>query len=209
MKFKSHCFRKLTLLLIIISLGLFGWHYLTNKPHLVFADDVKGAVQSTISAAEVNDPPIENGIKHEEAIKSEVSANSVTKNPININVPSDNANDLQFFISEITDFYEFIITLLLGIIAAILAVSFIYLSSTSKLQAQEMATDALESKPFAIVLDNKISERMNRLKNEDEISVILAKIPKLEDRIRFIEIILNERNDDDDDNELHLTSDKD
>jgi hypothetical protein len=91
------------------------------------------------------------------------------------------------YLNEITDFYELVITILFGIIGVLLAGSFIYVHSTSKMQAQKLAIEALESKPFEIRIQSILEASANEFIEE------YSQIPDLKSRIEWIEEKVNER----------------
>ena len=77
-----------------------------------------------------------------------------------------------------------VITLLFGIIGIIMVLSFVYVHLTSKRQAEEMATDALKTKSFIIVLKNMIATEVREFFDE-------YSIPELQKRIEFLEEQIN------------------
>lgn len=91
----------------------------------------------------------------------------------------------EFYLSEITSFYERIITILSIIIFLILGLNFLYIHRSSRSQSEEMAVEAIESKSFQIRLKNMMAKEANEFANE--FIDIYAKIPELEERIEFLE----------------------
>jgi len=89
------------------------------------------------------------------------------------------------YLSEITAFYERIITILSIIIGLILGLNFLYLHHTSRNQAEDMARDSLKTESFQIILKNRIAT------GADEFINRYSKIPDLEKRIEFLEEQLN------------------
>ena len=89
------------------------------------------------------------------------------------------------YLSEITAFYERIITLLFGAIGFLLVFSFLYVHLTSKTQAEDMASDALKTESFGITLKNRIAT------GADEFIDRYSGIPELEERIEFLEEQVN------------------
>ena len=87
----------------------------------------------------------------------------------------------EFYLSEITNFYETVIIILSTVIFVILGLTFVYVHRSSKSQAEEMARDALETKSFEIILKNMIAE------GADEFIEMYSGIPELEKRIEFLE----------------------
>ena len=86
----------------------------------------------------------------------------------------------EFYLSEITAFYERIITILFGVLGFLLVFSFLYVHLTSRRQAEEMARDALETKSFQIILKNMIVTRA------EEFIEMYSGIPELQKRIEFL-----------------------
>lgn len=89
------------------------------------------------------------------------------------------------YLSEITAFYERIITLLFGVIGFLLVFSFLYVHLTSKIQAEDMASDALKTESFQIRLKNMSAKEAREYGSE--LIDVYAKIPELEERIEFLE----------------------
>ena len=85
------------------------------------------------------------------------------------------------YLSEITAFYERVITILFGTIGILLVLSFGYVHLTSKKQAEDMAGEALETKSFQIILKHLIAT------GADEFINRYSEIPNLEQRIEFLE----------------------
>ena len=92
-----------------------------------------------------------------------------------------------FYIGEITDFYELIITLLLSVIGVLLVISFVYVHFTSKKQAEEFAHEAVQSRSFNIVLADIVNKKITDFKNSDELMEIYAKLPDIEERLIAVE----------------------
>ncbi len=84
------------------------------------------------------------------------------------------------YLSEITAFYERVITILSITIGIILVLSFAYVHLTSKIQAEDMASDALKTESFGIILKNRIAT------GADEFIEMYSGIPELEKRIEFL-----------------------
>ncbi|HUT13339.1 MAG TPA: hypothetical protein VMY42_22820 [Thermoguttaceae bacterium] len=113
------------------------------------------------------------------------------------------------FVAEITDFYELIITILFAVIGIVLGVAVVYVRTVSKLQASDMATEALETSSFKAILQHKVDEVKKELeqsardqwidfKNSDEIEEIRASqgdlrksVKKLLERVRYVEEVMN------------------
>jgi hypothetical protein len=95
------------------------------------------------------------------------------------------------YLSEITSFYERVITVLSIIIFVILGLNFLYIHRSSKDQAREMAIDALEAKPFEIVLQSMIAKSVDQYLQGDEFVQTCSEIPALQKRIEFLEQMVN------------------
>lgn len=97
----------------------------------------------------------------------------------------ENAFEPEYYLSQTINFYNLIITILFGTIGVILAASFIYFRFTSKIQTEDMAREALETKAFEITLNNMIATKAN------EFIEGYTGIPELEKRIEFLEEQVN------------------
>lgn len=89
----------------------------------------------------------------------------------------------EFYLSEITSFYECVITILFGIIGILLVISFAYVYVVSKREAQEMVIEALSDRPFRRELDDLVKSGFLELKNKGDIPDILNELEKIEERI--------------------------
>ncbi len=78
------------------------------------------------------------------------------------------------YLSQITGFYQFVISILLGIITVVLALSFMYLRFTSRLQTEEVAREALEAESFRIVLGKLVNDEFVASKNKGDIADIMS-----------------------------------
>jgi len=100
----------------------------------------------------------------------------------------------EVYLCEITNFYERVITILSILIGVILGVNFLYLHSTSKRQAEDLAREALKEDAFAIKLDKLIKEHFATEKKEGDIAEFLQgveeitqKTEEFDKRLEFIE----------------------
>lgn len=91
----------------------------------------------------------------------------------------------EFYLREITAFYERIITILFGVLGFLLVFSFLYVHLTSRTKTEEMAIEALESKSFQIRLQHMIA------KGADEF--IEGYYSDLEERVNFLEEQINKQ----------------
>lgn len=125
---------------------------------------------------------------------SVVDASPSQKNVIKAFFNNTDPSFEEFYLSQITSFYQQIITLLSVIIGIILIISFLYLHFTSRMKAEEMAHNALEAKSFQIILGTSIDKKFVELKNEGgDISDLYEKVRDLEERAAFLEKQLNEK----------------
>lgn len=91
------------------------------------------------------------------------------------------------YLSEITNFYQFVITILFAVIGVILVVNFLYLHHISKTQAEEMAREALKGKSFEITLGSTIAKVVETTIEGTEI----PNVEGLEDRVKWLEEQMN------------------
>lgn len=94
---------------------------------------------------------------------------------------------LEIYINQITSFYQQLITFLLGIIGVLLGVNFIYLHTTSKIKAEEMAHEAMETKSFGYRLKVVVDEKLNELKSSGDFADIFDKVDDFQERIEYLE----------------------
>lgn len=146
------------LALIIISYGGFLTYFCMAKP----------GEPNNIEIEQESDTNIENApVSSEEKPTGPKADRAKTVGPV--------------YLSEITAFYERIITILFGVIGILLVLSFAYVHLTSKIQAEDMASDALKTESFGITLKNRIAT------GADEFINRYSKIPDLEKSIEFLE----------------------
>lgn len=115
---------------------------------------------------------------------------SDVKCPVSVN--SDPSFE-QFYLSQVTSFYQQIITLLLGLIGVILVISFLYLHFTSNIKAEEMAHNALESSSFQIRMQQVVDKKFAELKSSGDFADLFDKVANLEERTEFLEKQTNEK----------------
>ncbi len=93
----------------------------------------------------------------------------------------------EFYLSEITDFYEIVIIILSTSIFIILGLVFFYSMRISKSQADEMVMEAIRKKTFDDRLSNMIDERFIESKNKGDIADILEDLVGFGERLEFLE----------------------
>lgn len=105
--------------------------------------------------------------------------------------PANNSridNFPEFYLNQITSFYQQLITILLSVIGILLVVSFLYFNFTSRIQAADMAHEALQAEPFKIALKDAVNKRFTKFKNTDpDFGTILDKQSEFEERIIVLE----------------------
>lgn len=102
---------------------------------------------------------------------------------------------LEYYLCEVTNFYEAHITILSIIIGLILTVGFIYIYQVSKNYVDDMVTEALDRKPFQTTLNilvsrivNKVTEkRIKELSTENNIPELLQMQEELNDLLEIRE----------------------
>lgn len=97
----------------------------------------------------------------------------------------------EFYLYEITNFYERIITILSIIIGLILGLNFLYIHRTSKKQAEDMAREALKEQSFGIILDKKIGDLFIESKNTGDISELFEALEEIQERTKYLEDQIN------------------
>jgi len=95
------------------------------------------------------------------------------------------------YLSEITAFYERVITILSIIIGIILVLSFAYVHLTSKIQAQDIACEALESESFKISLKERTREHFAENLKQSDIASIGEGFEDIGERVAFLEEQIN------------------
>lgn len=103
---------------------------------------------------------------------------------------------LEFYIGQSVSFYQQIITILLAVIGILLVISFMYLRFTSKQQAEEMASEALNTKSFQVTLQNTVKKELAEMMKTNEYDQLVQQIPDLANRIDALEKIINTKPDD-------------
>ncbi|MFA5093482.1 MAG: hypothetical protein WC543_06060 [Candidatus Omnitrophota bacterium] len=103
---------------------------------------------------------------------------------------------LEFYIGQMVNFYQQIITILLGVIGVLLVISFMYLRFTSRQQAEDMANEALNSKSFQVTLKDMVKKEFAEAKKSDEFTQMYEQIPSLAERVDVLEKIVNTKADD-------------
>jgi len=96
---------------------------------------------------------------------------------------------LMFYISETIGFYKWMISLLLSVIAAVLAVGYYF--STKK--AEEMAHKALREESFQLILEKRIQERLTELFNNSNLANLETSVSELNNKIVGLEKQISEK----------------
>ncbi len=99
----------------------------------------------------------------------------------------------EFYLSEITDFYEIVIIILFSMIFVILGLGFLYSMHISKSGARDMVDMALKDPSFDEKLNRIISDRFTASKNEGDIADICTELENIGERIDFIEHVITKR----------------
>lgn len=99
-----------------------------------------------------------------------------------------------FYLSQVTAFYQNMIAWLFAIIGAILALNYLYLRASSRTQAEEMAAQALEHSGFEAQLEKKIKAEVGRkwarsgtANINADIEEMKTIIDEMRERIEFVE----------------------
>lgn len=90
---------------------------------------------------------------------------------------------LMFYITETVGFYKWMISLLLSVIAAVLAVGY-YFSSK---RAEEMAHKALKEKTFELVLDKMVQDKLTLLFNNSNLATMETTVSEISNKIVGLE----------------------
>ena len=96
---------------------------------------------------------------------------------------------LMFYLSETIGFYKWMLTLLLSVIAAVLAIGYYF--STKK--AEEMAHKALKEESFQLLLEKRIQERLTKLFNDSNLATVETSISELNNKIVGLEKQISEK----------------
>lgn len=177
-KYKLH----ITLAFIVIFGCFMSYFCLANPDNLQEVISNQVEIESLKNVVDVESPTNPHNTE----------AYSATFKPI-ISQKTPNINEcLTFYIGEITDFYEIIITLLLGVIGTLLVVGFMYIHFTSKKQAEELAHEAVQSKSFDIILTDIVNKKITDFKNSDELMEIYSKLPDFAERLKAVEKEIDE-----------------
>lgn len=90
---------------------------------------------------------------------------------------------LMFYITETIGFYKWMISLLLSVIAAVLAVGY-YFSSK---RAEEMAHKALKEETFKLALDKIVQEQLTLLFNNSNLATMETTVSEISNKIVGLE----------------------
>lgn len=112
------------------------------------------------------------------------------------NVGQKTRSGVDFYLCEITDFYESLVTILFSTIGIILFVGFLYVYNASRKRADDMARNALDEDSFKIKLDKKIDDTVAKISTDNNLPELFEEIEyklnliddkKIVDRIAFLE----------------------
>lgn len=90
---------------------------------------------------------------------------------------------LMFYITETVGFYKWMISLLLSVIAAVLAVGY-YFSSK---RAEEMAHKALKEETFKLALDKMVQDKVTLLINNSNLATMETTVSEISNKIVGLE----------------------
>ena len=93
----------------------------------------------------------------------------------------------EFYLSQITSFYQNLIAWLFAIIGVILVVNFVYIVFSSRRQAEDMAEQALERPGFLAYLDQRIQKEVGEKWTNESTANIEADIEDIKARVEFLE----------------------
>jgi len=83
---------------------------------------------------------------------------------------------VDFYLCEITDFYESLITVLFSAIGIILFVGFLYVYNASRKRADDMARNVLDEESFVIKLEKKIDKAVAKISTQSGIPEMIEEI---------------------------------
>ncbi len=83
---------------------------------------------------------------------------------------------VDFYLCEITDFYENLITILFSTIGITLVIGFLYVYNASKRRADDMARNALDEESFVIKLDKRIDKAVAKISTQSGIPEMIEEI---------------------------------
>lgn len=129
----------------------------------------------------------DNGAPKVTATKTQYSPTGVTDSAKQ-SADSDEKR-LMFYVAETVGFYKWMISLLLSVIAIVLAVGYYF--STKK--AEEMAHKALKEEYFQLVLEKRIQERLTKLFNDSNLAALETSLSELNNRIVGLEKQITEK----------------
>lgn len=109
---------------------------------------------------------------------------------------TQNKVGVDFYLCEITDFYESLITILFSTIGITLVIGFLYVYNASKRRADDMAINALDEDSFKIKLEKQIDDAVAKISADnnlpemiEELDYLLNQIgeEKIIKRVKFLE----------------------
>jgi len=139
-------------------------------------------------------PSLDVAVKSRSADSQKVAITKAQNLPAEMIDPAKQAADgnekrLMFYLSETIGFYKWMLTLLLSVIAAVLAIGYYF--STKK--AEEMAHKALKEESFQLLLEKRIQERLTKLFNESNLAAMETSVSELSNRIVGLEKQITEK----------------
>lgn len=109
---------------------------------------------------------------------------------------TQNKVGVDFYLCEITGFYESLITILFSTIGIILFVGFLYVYNASRKRADDMARNALDEDSFKIKLKEQIKDAVAKIRSDNNLPEMIEELEytlnqigakKIIDRIEFLE----------------------
>lgn len=103
---------------------------------------------------------------------------------------------IDFYLCEITDFYESLITILFSTIGITLVIGFFYVYNASRKRADDMARNALDEDSFKIKLKEQIKDAVAKIRSDNNLPEMVEELEytlnqisakKIIDRIDFLE----------------------
>lgn len=139
-------------------------------------------------------PSLDSVVKSPTGDSPKVTATKAQIPPAEITDTTKQAADssekrLMFYLSETIGFYKWMLTLLLSVIAAVLAIGYYF--STKK--AEEMAHKALKEESFQLLLEKRIQERITKLFNDSNFADMETSVSELNNRIVGLEKQISEK----------------
>lgn len=93
----------------------------------------------------------------------------------------------EVYLSKMIEFYQQIISILFFVIGVLLATSFSYVYFASKRQTEEMVREALKEEDFARKLDDIVTDRFIKSKNEGDVGDIFELLEGVEEKLSDVD----------------------